>query len=324
MPVLNEEKHLAQAVEAILSQKYQGKLRVVLAVGPSQDRTQEVADALTKQDSRITVVANPSGRTPDALNAAIAATTESIIIRVDSHCELSDGYIATVIETLDRTGADNVGGIMGAEGESFFQHAVACAMTSPLGVGSSSFHIGGKEGPADTVYLGAFKRSALERVGGYDPAFTRAQDWEMNYRIRNTGGLIWFNPNLYVTYHPRSSIKALAKQYFHYGQWRRELMRTHPETSRTSSALRYFAPPLATAGVVGGVLLGGIGMAMNIPLLVWALIAPAGYVALAIMSSIALARKARLSTLVLPVVLATMQLSWGLGFLTSRKKSRNT
>ena len=55
---------------------------------------------------------------------------------------------------MRRTGADNVGGIMAAEGVTPFEQAVARAMTSRLGVGNASFHTGGEEGPADTVYLG--------------------------------------------------------------------------------------------------------------------------------------------------------------------------
>ena len=320
MPVLNEEKHLELAVSAILAQDYPGKLHIVLAIGPSHDRTEHVAQELADHDSRVTWVPNPSGRTPEALNAAIAATTESIIVRVDAHCELSDGYITQAIETLERTNADNVGGIMGAEGTTPFQQAVATAMTSPLGVGSASFHVGGDEGPAETVYLGVFRRSALERVGGYDPAFTRAQDWEMNFRIRSTGGLIWFNPNLYVTYHPRSSLRALAKQYFDYGSWRHELMRTHPETVKAKSALRYLAPPTALVGVVVGKLLGIAGLFTGSRLLLAGFIAPLGYLVLTLASTVVLARKARSGTRWLPIVLMTMQMSWGAGFLTSRKK----
>jgi glycosyltransferase involved in cell wall biosynthesis len=199
MPVLNEENYLEAAVLAILSQDYQGPIQVVLALGPSTDRTNEVAARICAGDSRVSSVSNPSGRTPEGLNAALAATTQEIVVRVDAHSELSDGYIRLAVETLQRTGADNVGGIMGARGVTKFEKAVAAAMTSPLGVGSASFHTGGSEGPAETVYLGVFKRSALERVGGYDPEFTRAQDWEMNYRIRSTGGTVWFNPDLFVT-----------------------------------------------------------------------------------------------------------------------------
>ena len=324
MPVLNEQSHLQSAVASILAQDYPIDFKVVLAIGPSSDRTQEVADQIVRDNPRVAIVANPTGRTPDALNAAIAATTEPIIVRVDAHSELSPGYIKCAVETLLETRADNVGGIMGAQGSTPFQRAVATAMTSPLGVGSSSFHVGGNPGPAETVYLGVFQRSALERVGGYDPAFTRAQDWEMNFRIRSTGGLIWFNPNLYVTYHPRSSLRALAKQYFDYGSWRHELMRTHPETTKGSSALRYFAPPVALLGVLLGSTMFTLGIVRDSALFMSAGLAPLGYLGLTLISSISLVKRAKSGTFWLPVVLATMQMSWGAGFLLSRSKKIKT
>jgi len=319
MPVLNEENYLEAAVLAILSQDYAGDIQVVLALGPSIDRTNDVAARICAGDSRVSTVSNPTGRTPEGLNAALAATTQEIVVRVDAHSELSDGYIRLAVETLQRTGADNVGGIMGARGVTSFEKAVAAAMTSPLGVGSASFHTGGVEGPAETVYLGVFRRSALERVGGYDPAFTRAQDWEMNYRIRSTGGTVWFNPDLFVTYRPRPSVPKLAKQYFEYGSWRREVMRQHPETRRTKSALRYFAPPLAVALIVIGKILGSIGLVTN-SVLIWGYIFPIGYLALTLVSALTLVKRAKGGALWVPIVLMTMQLSWGIGFLTSRKK----
>jgi glycosyltransferase involved in cell wall biosynthesis len=320
MPVLNEENYLEAAVLAILSQDYEGPIQVVLALGPSTDLTNEVAARICAGDSRVSSVQNPTGRTPEGLNAALAATKQEIVARVDAHSELSDGYIRLAVETLQRTGADNVGGIMGARGVTKFEKAVAAAMTSPLGVGSASFHTGGNEGPAETVYLGVFKRSALERVGGYDPEFTRAQDWEMNHRIRETGGIVWFNPDLFVTYRPRSSVRKLAKQYFEYGSWRHEVMRRHPETRTRKSALRYFAPPLAVLLIVLGKIFGTIGFVMG-NALAWGYVFPFGYVALTLVSSLTLVKRARGGALWLPIVLATMQMSWGVGFLTSRPKS---
>jgi succinoglycan biosynthesis protein ExoA len=320
MPVLNEENYLEAAVLAILSQDYEGPIQVVLALGPSTDRTNEVAARICAGDSRVSSVPNPTGRTPEGLNAALAVTSQEVVVRVDAHSELSDGYIRLAVDTLHRTGADNVGGIMGARGVTKFEKAVAAAMTSPLGVGSSSFHTGGTEGPAETVYLGVFKRSALDRVGGYDPAFTRAQDWEMNYRIRTTGGTVWFNPDLFVTYRPRPSVFKLAKQYFEYGSWRHEVMRRHPDTRRTKSALRYFAPPAAVALIVIGKILGSIGFLMG-NALVWGYVFPLGYLVLTLLSSLTLVKRARDGALWLPIVLMTMQMSWGVGFLTSRKKN---
>ena len=325
MPVLNEENYLEAAVLAILSQDYAGPIQVVLALGPSTDRTNEVAARIIAGDSRVSSVQNPTGRTPEGLNAALAATIQEIVVRVDAHSELSDGYIRLAVETLQQTGADNDGGIMGARGVTKFEKAVAAAMTSPLGVGSASFHTGGNEGPAETVYLGVFKRSALERVGGYDPAFARAQDWEMNYRIRTTGGTVWFNPDLFVTYRPRPNVFKLAKQFFEYGSWRHEVMRRHPDTRRTKSALRYYAPPLAVALIVIGKILGSIGFVLNNfydkdSALIWGYIFPIGYLALTLASSLTLVKRARTGALWLPIVLMTMQMSWGIGFLTSRKK----
>ena len=149
MPVRNEERHLAESVSSVLGQDYPGPLELVLAVGPSRDNTLEIAENFAALDSRVTLVANPSGHIPSALNAAIQASKHDIIVRVDGHALLPPGYIATAVRTLKDTGAVNVGGIMAAQGITPFQRAVAWAMTSPAGVGSAKFHTGGEPGPAD-------------------------------------------------------------------------------------------------------------------------------------------------------------------------------
>lgn len=313
VPVLNEERHLETAVHRLLAQEYAGPLEVVLALGPSADRTDEIAAALSAADPRVRLVANPTGRTPAGLNAAIHAASYDVIVRVDGHALVPDDYVAVAVETLLRTGADNVGGIMAAEGETSFEHAVAAAMTSKLGVGAAAFHVGGEEGPAPTVYLGVFRRSALERVGGYDESMVRAQDWEMNHRIIESGGLVWFTPAMRVTYRPRPTVKALAKQYFEYGRWRREVVRSHPGTV----SARYLAAPVAVAGVASGTALGLAGIVGPSWLKVgWA--APLGYAALVGVGGLVIGRDLEPAARVrVPVVLATMHMSWGTGFLTS-------
>ena len=318
MPVLNEERHLADAVNAVLSQDFDGSIEVILALGPSNDDTDRVAAQIAAADSRVRTVPNPSGRTPAGLNAALGIAAAPIIVRVDGHCELPTGYISTAVETLVRTGADNVGGVMAAAGTTEFESAVAIAMTSKLGVGGASFHVGGQEGEVQTVYLGVFRAATLARVGGYDERFDRAQDWEMNHRIRSSGGKVWFNPDMRVSYRPRASVRALAKQYFQYGTWRREVMREHPETVQA----RYLAPPVTVtviglgtaAGVVGSVLPAASWLKLG-----W--VAPAGYVAAVAVGGFAISPgsswKIRAKV---PAILATMHMSWGVGFLTSRSQ----
>ena len=263
-------------------------------------------------DPRIRTVRNPngSGSTPAGLNAALAATRHPVVVRIDGHSLLPREYVRIAVETMRETGADNVGGIMAAEGDSSFEQAVARAMTSRFGVGNASFHTGGEAGEADTVYLGVFRRSALERVGGYDEAFLRAQDWEMNLRIRRTGGLVWFQPQLRVSYRPRSSVRALGRQYFHYGRWRRVVMRRHEGTVN----FRYLAPPIALCGVALGAALVAAG--------VWAgAVLPVGYFAAVVVGSAVEGRGlSPRAWAQLPLVTATMHLSWGAGFLSSPRR----
>ena len=320
MPVLNEERHLDEAVEQILNQDYAGELEVVMAVGPSKDRTQEVADALAARHSNVYVVANPSGKTPAALNAAIAQASGEVVVRVDGHAMIPTDYVSHGVATLQETGADNVGGIMAAVGSTPFEHAVARAMTSKFGVGGAAFHVGGEPGPALTVYLGCFRADALARVQGYDDSMERAQDWEMNLRIRQSGGTVWFTPTMQVEYRPRPNVQALARQYHDYGRWRREVARRHPDTL----SLRYLAAPVAVSLVILGVIAGICGVVVgNDWLTLLGFLMPIGYaLGNLFASSISAASPTMLSfssAVRLPIVYATMHGAWGLGFLRGVK-----
>jgi succinoglycan biosynthesis protein ExoA len=321
MPVRNEARHLADAVQRVLAQDYPAPVEVVLAVGPSQDRTQQIAEGLAAADPRVTVVLNPRGDIPVALNLAVKTARHAVIARVDGHALLPDGYLRVAVATLQETGADGVGGVMAAEGVTAFERAVAWGMTSKFGVGSASNHTGGEAGPAPTVYLGVYQRASIEKVGGYDEAYLRAEEWEMNLRIRQAGGLLWFQPLLEVTYRPRGTVRALAAQYFHYGRWRRVVAREHAGTIN----LRYLAPPLALSAVAAGTAAGLVGLFAGVagpaPALAWltaGFVLPAGYLA-GLLGITALASRSLppKTTARLPVVLATMHMFWGAGFLTS-------
>lgn len=307
MPVLNEERHLRNSVRHILEQDYAGELEVVIALGPSTDRTDEIAAQLVAEDPRVHTVPNPTGRTPAALNAAIKASRHPVVVRVDGHGMLSPNYIATAVRLLEETGAVNVGGIMHAEGENDWERAVAAAMTSKIGVGNAAFHTGGQAAPADTVYLGVFRRAVLEQQGGYNEEFIRAQDWELNYRIREAGGLIWFSPELRVSYRPRPSVRALAKQYKDYGRWRRVVARYH----QGSVNLRYLAAPCAVLAIAAGVVVGAVVTPLGF-------VVPGGYAAAIALGSLPAGKGLPTGARVrIPVALATMHMCWGWGFLTS-------
>ena len=254
----------------------------------------------------------------------MGASRHEIIVRVDVRSRLPAGYIATAVRTMRETGAVNVGGIRAAEGTTPFERAVAWAMTSPFGVGTSRYNTGGLAGPSDSVYLGAFRREAIDGVGGYDEQYLRAEDWEMNHRIRRSGGLIWFQPELRVSYRPRANVRELASQYFLYGRWRRVIAQRHPGTMN----LRYLTPVAVVLALLAGTLAGiagVIGLGINAggwwPFLLTSCIAvPFAYLVGVLVVTARAGTDGRRSLPALawlPAVLATMHVCWGAGFLTS-------
>jgi succinoglycan biosynthesis protein ExoA len=324
MPVRNEERYLAESVARVLGQDYPGPLELVLAVGPSADRTEQIARELAAADPRVTVAANPTGQIPAALNVAVRAARHQVIARIDGHAMLPDGYLRTAVAELAQTGAADVGGVMAAEGLTPFQRAVAWSMTSKAGVGSAAFHTGGGAGQVDSVYLGVYRREAIEQAGGWDEGMLRAEDWDLNFRIRSGGGVIWFTPELRVTYRPRASVRTLASQYFHYGRWRRVIVREHPETA----SFRYLAPPGAAALVTAGLAAGVAGLASlaagapaGVCWLAAGLVIPVTYVAGITAVGLALARRVPAGVRCrVPLVFGVMHMCWGAGFLTSPKR----
>ena len=303
MPVLNEAEHLEAAVGSVLAQDFAGDLELLLALGPSKDDTNQIAAKLSKADPRIRLVENTAGLTTAGMNLCIKQAKADIIIRVDAHSELAPGYIKRGVELLAETGADELGGIMLARGRSAFQQAVAWAYSSRFGIGGAAYHVGGAAGEVESAYLGIFRADALTRVGGYDESIIRGEDWDLAQRIKATGGLVWFSPELTVTYWPRGRFEKLIKQFWSTGVWRGDLTRRN----FAAASKRYFAPPVMVAVVAAGLAVAAFGHVLGIlPL--------AGYLAAVAALAVTAANLSLKARVALLVVLPSIHFSWGAGF----------
>jgi glycosyltransferase involved in cell wall biosynthesis len=316
MPVLNDASHVRAAVESILAQDFQGPVEVLIALGPSIDGTGELVADLAARDERVRVLDNEVGSTPAGLNLGIRAARFPVIVRVDSHSMLPPHYTRIAVATLDRTGADNVGGIMAAHGETPFERAVALAYSTKVGLGGTPLHVGGGEGPAETVYLGVFRAESLHRVGLFDEDIKRGQDWELNRRLREHGGVVWFTPELSVMYRPRSNVSRLARQMFSTGLWRGELARRFP----ASNGIRYFIPPAMVVGVALGMLAGIVGIVQAAlgqqPWLLLGFAVPLVYALFVLAATVRYARGSGGATASrFLVVLPCIHIAWGAGFV---------
>lgn len=316
MPVLNEAGYLDAAVASILNQDYPGDTELILALGPSTDGTAGIVERLLTTDKRIRVVQNPGMDIPIGLNLAIAQSRHPVIVRVDAHTELAPGYTTRGIRALQRTGAASLGGIMVATGKPGFQAAVAHAYNSRFGLGGGAYHgETAHEGPAESAYMGIFRRDVLDQVGGFDETLRRGEDWELNYRLRTAGHTVWLDPQLRVSYWPRSTATKLARQFRATGIWRGELVR---RLGRGNS-VRFFAPPILVVNLVIALIfvplhLTGIFSGLLGWITALAYVGPLAYLALLIVAAVtatgSLADRVRFA-----VVLAIMHLSWGAGFI---------
>jgi hypothetical protein len=282
---------------------------VIVAAGDAA--TAAAARRLAVAEPRLRVVDNAAGTTPAALNAAIAAARNPVIMRVDAQARIPAGYRATVVELLATTGAVNVGGrqVATAAQPRGWQASIAAAMNSRLGHGGAAYRSGAQGGSVDTVYLGAFRADALALIGGYDERFTTNQDAELNERLRRAGGTVWLDPALAVAYLPRTGLRELARQFRGYGRGRAMTAAAHPG----SLGRRQLAAPALVLG-----LLVALAVLPWTPVLLglWA----GGYGALLLLGNLLDGPAARQRLLGVAVALAVMHLAWGYGFLTAPRR----
>jgi len=309
VPVLNEAARLPTAVAAVLGQDYDGDQEVVIAVAPSIDGSEQAARALAERDPRIRVVDNPERHIPAGLNRALAASTGEVVIRVDAHSELPAGYTRRMVSSLLEAGAANVGGLMRAEGRTPFQASVARAYNSGLGLGGGVHHAGSDAGPAETAYLGVFRRDALEEVGGYDETLLRGEDYDLNQRLLRSGHVVWFEPDVEVTYWPRDAWTPLVRQMWATGVWRGELVRR-----RRRTPVRYLAAPAVVAGLLASALAAVSRADRHRPVGVVHLV-PASYAGFLLWAGTRTGAATVRDGARDVAVLATVHTSWGAGFI---------
>ncbi len=231
MPVRNEEAMIARSLGAVLAQDYPAALvQVLVADGESTDRTREIIATLPGSE-RVQIVSNPRRRQAAGLNIALAHATGDIVVRVDGHTVVAPDYLRMCVRALREHRAAVVGGGMWPVGTTATGKAIAAATRSRFAV-PSIFRVATTGRYTDTVYMGAWPRAVLVRMGGLDEACVVNEDYELNWRIRCAGGRVYFDPAIQSIYYGRQSYRALLRQYFAYGKDKLAVLRRHPRSLR--------------------------------------------------------------------------------------------
>ena len=290
LPVLNEAAQLERCLGSVVEQGYPAIAEIVVADGGSSDETRSVASSFPK----VVVVDNPRRIRPAGLNAAIAAASGEIIVRVDARTALAPDYVERCVAALQRSGAAMVGGQMRYEAHDARQRGIVAAMTSRIGAGPAAFRReGGEPRFVDTVYLGAYRTSTIREMGGYDEWSGGNEDAELAWRAQDFGG-VYLDPSIKSLYLGRDGLGPLGAP----------VLPLRPQSGADTTASTLGPSPTASS---------------QYPLFV-GLISPWRRQVLATYLTLILARSAVELTsdpLAVPTLLAsfpTMHAAWGMGF----------
>jgi glycosyltransferase involved in cell wall biosynthesis len=312
IPCRNERDRIDPCLDSLLTADYPAdRLEIIVADGMSDDGTREQVVRYTAAEPRIRLLDNPHRITPTALNLAIASARGDVIMRVDAHNTYPPSYVPALIGWLERSGADNVGGVCVTVpgGTGIMARAIAVALAHPAGVGNSHFRIGASEPRwVDTVPFGCYRRDVFDRIGLFDEDLIRNQDDELNMRLIRAGGRILLVPDVVTSYHARDSLPKLWRMYYQYGYFK-------PLVARKLGGIftwRQLVPSLFVLALVGCALLAAL-----VPIGIWllaALVGTYGLVLLAAAANVARRHGPRVASAFCAAI-PVLHFSYGLGFL---------
>lgn len=317
IPCYNEQRTIKPLLDGLLGQSFPAEnMEVVIADGGSNDGTQAaIAEWQAEHpELQVVLIEDHTHSIPAALNSAIKASHGEIIVRLDAHSKPHDEYVARSVAALEAGLGQNVGGVWDIQpgSDNWIGRSIAAAAGHPIGVGDARYRFTDQAGTVDTVPFGAFKRELIDKIGLYDETLLANEDYEFNARVRESGGQVWLDPQIRSAYFARHNLRALARQYWRYGYWKRQMLRRYPQTLRWRQAL----PPLFVLGLaillVASPFLGLARWALSGILAIYAFVLLLAGIQLGI-------RKKDAAMLIgVPLAIATMHFSWGTGFLWSQ------
>ena len=314
IPTLNEGWHIETCVRSLMTGDVRLKqVEMIVADGGSRDWTRPVVEMLQEEFPNLRLLHNPKRLQSAAVNAAArgAGIGRRILVRCDAHAIYPPNYVMQAADSLARRTVASVAVPMDADGTSCFQKANAWIVDTPLGSGGSAHRGGRRSGFVDHGHHAAFDLKTFLHVGGYDETFSHNEDAEFDTRLRKAGGRIFMDADIRVTYLPRATVGALARQYYNYGRGRARTLLKHGERPK----LRQLIPPMTLIGCLAGFALA--------PLTPWTLLAPASYLAALTGASLVVAvQRVSLCGLLAGLASGVMHMSWSAGLLRQLSAGR--
>lgn len=208
IPVRNGEQTIAEELEALAEQTYDGAWEVVVADNGSTDGTRRVCEAWAHRlpDFRITDASDRPGSS-HARNVGAAAARGELLAFCDADDVVDKGWLAAIVEAA--THHDLVGGTQEQSrlNDSSVQQSRGArtrkGLVRPLGFLPFA--------PTSNLAVWA---DVYRTVGGLDVDYPQAHDVEFSWRAQVEGFDLGFAPDAVVHYRYRSTVTGVAKQAY--------------------------------------------------------------------------------------------------------------
>jgi cellulose synthase/poly-beta-1,6-N-acetylglucosamine synthase-like glycosyltransferase len=179
VPVRDGESTIADCLDAILATDYPAGRREILVV----DNGSSDATAALIQKRRVRYLREPRRGVSQARNLGIAASRGEILAFVDADCLVEPHWLPELVRPFEDP---EVGAVAGD-----LQHV---APTTPAERQAARLlgnwqRFAFNSNPAYPITANAaYRRDVLDRIGGFDPHMSRAQDVELGLRFRERSG----------------------------------------------------------------------------------------------------------------------------------------
>ena len=217
----NAETTMDACLASLAALRYPAYEVVVVNDG-STDHTGEIAESY----EGVTVVHQENMGLSAARNVGVAASVGDIVAFTDSDCVADPDWLHYLVATFLSSDWPAVGGPnLPPPEDSLVASCVAASPGGPMEVlldDEEAEHI-----PGCNM---AFRREALEEIGGFDPIFRSAgDDVDVCWRLQERGHRIAFSPAAMVWHFRRNTVGAYVKQQRGYGKAEALLYFRHPE-----------------------------------------------------------------------------------------------